>query len=153
MIINKKRTQILTEKFFFMSVITDCLKNIYMLLTVPELILNNYIFTEEVLKTINRLLNKKTAESDRILNEVLKRITSEINVSLIHSICTALAYSLLSAYFKELTIIILYKKSKKDYLLFKSYRLITLKNILAKIIKKVLVTYLSYIAEEHSLLL
>ena len=79
MIINKERTQILAEKFFFMSVATDYLKNVYKLLTVSELILNNYIFTEEVLETINRLLNRKTAELDKILNEVLKRIASEIS--------------------------------------------------------------------------
>ena len=61
-----------------MPVVTDCLKNVYKLFTVSKLTLNNYIFTEEVLKTINRLLNKKIAESDRILNEVLKRIISVI---------------------------------------------------------------------------
>ena len=65
-----------------MSIITDCLKNVHELLTVSELILNSYIFTEKILKTINRLLNKKTAESDRILNKILKRIISEISIDL-----------------------------------------------------------------------
>ena len=65
-----------------MSVVTDCLKNVYELSTVSELILNGYISVKEVLKTINRLLNEKTAESDRILNEVLKRITPVIYVDL-----------------------------------------------------------------------
>ena len=65
-----------------MSVATDCLKDIYKLSTVPELIFNGYISAEEVLKTINRLLNEKTAGSDRILNEILKRITSAIYVNL-----------------------------------------------------------------------
>ena len=62
-----------------MPVVTNCLKNIYESFTVSELILNGYIFTEEVLKTINRLLNRKTAELDRILNKVLKRITLTLN--------------------------------------------------------------------------
>ena len=66
-----------------MSVVTDCLKDIHKLSTVPELILNGYIFTEKVLKTINKLLNEKTTESDRILNEVLKRITSVIYISFV----------------------------------------------------------------------
>ena len=153
MIINKKRTQILAEKFFSISVAADYLKDIHKLLTVSELILNNYISAEKVLKTINRLLNKKTAESDRILNEVLKRITSEISTDLIQRIYTALIYSLLLVYYKELITIILYKKDKKNYLLLRNYRLITLKNIFIKIIKKVLVTYLSYTAEKYSLLL
>ena len=121
-------------------------------MTVSELILNDYISAEEVLKTINRLLNKKTAESDRILNKILKRIASEINTDFMQKIYTALIYNLLLTYYKELIIIILYKKNKKNYLLPKSYRLITLKNMLIKIIKKILITYLSYIAEEYSLL-
>ena len=152
MIINKERTQILAEKFFSISVVTDCLKNIYKLLTVPELTLNSYISAEKVLKTINRLLNKKAAESDRILNEVLKRIASEISADLIQKICTAFLCSLLPTYYKESITIILYKKSKKNYLLLRSYRLITLKNILTKVIKKVLVTYINCVIEEYSLL-
>ena len=66
-----------------MLIVTDRQKNIYKLSTVPELILDDYIFIKKVLKTINRLLNKKIAESDRILNEILKRITLTISVDLI----------------------------------------------------------------------
>ena len=135
-----------------MSVVTNYLKNIYKLLTVSELILNDYISVKKVLKTISRLLNRKTVESNRILNEILKRIISEINISLIQKIYTAFIYSLLLACYKELIIIILCKKSKKNYLLSESYRLIALKNILIKIIKKILITYLSYTVEEYSLL-
>ena len=153
MLINKERIQILVEKFFSMSVVTDCLKNVHKLLTVPELIFNSYISAEKVLKTINRLLNEKTAESDRILNEVLKRIILAIYVSLMQKIYTVFMYSLLLTYYKELITVILYKEDKKNYLLSKSFRLITLKNIFIKIIKKILITYLSYTAEKYSLLL
>ena len=153
MIINKERTQILIEKFFSISVVTDCLKDMYELLTVPELILNGYISTKKVLETINRLSNEKAAESDRILNEILKRIASEISVNLTQGIYTAFMCSLLLTYYKKLIIIILHKNGKKNYLLPESYRLITLKNMLTKIIKKMLVTYLSHTAEEYSLLL
>ena len=66
-----------------MSVATDCLKNIHKLSTVSKLIINDYISAKEVLKTINRLLNKKTVESDRILNEIFKRIASVIKIDLI----------------------------------------------------------------------
>ena len=136
-----------------MFIAIDYLKDIYKLLTASKLIFNSYIFTEKVLKTINRLLNKKIAESDRILNKILKRIILKISADLTQRIYTALTYSLLSAYYKKLITIILHKKSKKNYLLSESYRLITLKNMLAKIIKKILVTYLNYTAEKHSLLL
>ena len=136
-----------------MLITTDHLKNIHKLLTVSELIFDDYISIEKVLKTINRLLNRTTAESDKILNEVLKRITSVMSINLIQRIYTALIYSLLSAYYKKLITIILHKKSKKNYLLSESYRLITFKNILIKIIKKVLITYLSYTVKKYSLLL
>ena len=151
MTINKERTQILAEKFFFMLVATDCLKNICELLTVSELILDNYISVKEVLKTINRLLNRKAVKSDRILNEILKHIVLKICTDVVYRICTALIYSLLSECFKKLIIIILYKEDKKNYLLSESYRLIALKNIFMKIIEKVLATYLNYAAEKHFL--
>ena len=151
-IINKKRTQILTEKFFFMFIATNCLKNIYKLSTVSELIFDGYIFVEKVLKTINRLLSRKIAGSDRILNEILKRITSVISMDFIQEIYTTFICGLLLTYYRELIIIILHKKNKKNYLLLRSFRLIILKNMLIKIVKKMLVTCLSCIAEEYSLL-
>ena len=49
-----------------MLIATDCLKDIYKLLIISELILNDHISIKKVLKTINRLLNRKTAESNRI---------------------------------------------------------------------------------------
>ena len=61
--------------------------------------------------------------------------------------------SLLLIYYKKSTTVILCKKNKKNYLLSESFRLITLKNMLIKIIKKILITYLSCTAEKYSLLL
>ena len=120
--------------------------------TVSELILNDYISAEKVLKTINKLLNRKTAESDRILNKILKKIASVISTDFMQEIYTAFMYNLLLTYYKELITVILCKKNKKNYLLPESFRLITLKNMLIKIIKKILVTHLNYTAEEYSLL-
>jgi hypothetical protein len=45
--------------------------------------LNSYISTKEVLEIINRLLNRKAVELDRILNKILKRITLEISAGLV----------------------------------------------------------------------
>ena len=45
----------------------------------------------------------------------------------------------LSSSLKELITITLYKEGKKDYSLSNSYRLITLKNTLIKVIKKALI--------------
>ena len=136
-----------------MSIATDHLKDVYKLSTVPELTLNGYISAKEVLKTINRLSNEKAAESDRILNEILKRITSVIYIGLIQRIYTVFTCDLLLTHYKELTTVILHKEDKKDYLLPESFRPIALKNMLIKIIKKILITHLSHTAEEYSLLL
>ena len=135
-----------------MLVVTDCLKDVYELLTAPELTLNGHISAEEVLKTINRLLNGKAVGPNRILNEVLKRITLKISAGLMQGIHTAFTGDLLPAHYKESTTIILCKEGKKDYLLLRSYRPIALKNMLVKIVEKVLATHLSCAAEEHSLL-
>jgi hypothetical protein len=55
--------------------------------------------------------------------------------------------------YKELIIITLRKEGKKDYSLLSSYRLITLKNTLVKVVEKILVIRLSRAAEEYTLLL
>ena len=66
-----------------MFIVTDYLKNIYKSFIVSELTLNDYISAKEVLKTINKLSNKKTTESNKILNKILKIIVSAINADLI----------------------------------------------------------------------
>ena len=53
---------------------------------------------------------------------------------------------------KESITITLYKKGKKDYSLSNSYRLITLKNTLVKVIKKALAIWLSKAIKELELL-
>jgi hypothetical protein len=53
---------------------------------------------------------------------------------------------------RAITIYILYKEGKADYLLLRSYHPITLKNTPSKILKRV-VDYIVDIAKEHTLLL
>ena len=53
---------------------------------------------------------------------------------------------------KAIRIFILYKEGKADYLLLGSYCLITLKNTLSKILKRVIADYMADIAEEYALL-
>ncbi len=102
---------------------------------------------------INRLLIKKTLNLDEILNKILKLLDLKILSELTQNIYITLAHSSLSLYYRELIIVILRKKSKKNYSLLDSYKLIILKNILAKIIKKVLITYLNLMIKEYVLLL
>jgi hypothetical protein len=64
----------------------------------------------------------------------------------------AFASGTLPSRYKELVTIIIHKKSKKDYSLLNNYRPIALKNTLVKVVKKILTTRLSRVAEEHGLL-
>ena len=54
---------------------------------------------------------------------------------------------------KAIITFILYKKGKANYLFLGSYRPITLKNTLSKILEMVIVDYIADIAKEHALLL
>ena len=53
---------------------------------------------------------------------------------------------------KESITAVLYKEGKKDYSLLGSYRLITLKNTLVKVLEKHIANVISKAAEEHRLL-
>ena len=65
--------------------------------------------------------------------------------------CFAISYYLRLK--KAMTIVILYKEGKADYLLLKSYRHIALKNTLNKILERVIVKHIADTAKEHALLL
>jgi len=54
---------------------------------------------------------------------------------------------------KEFIIIVLYKKGKKNYSLLGSYKLITFKNILVKVLKKHVVNIMSKAVEKYKLFL
>ena len=51
-----------------------------------------------------------------------------------------------------MTIVVLYKEGKADYLLLGNYRPIALENTLNKILERIIVKYIVDIAEEHTLL-
>jgi hypothetical protein len=66
------------------------------------------------------------------------------------------AYFIISYYLRlgrAITMYILYKEGKADYLLLGSYRPIALKNTLSKILERVVADYIVDIAEEYALLL
>jgi len=111
------------------------------------------ISTLEVINMINKLLIRKISDLNKILNKILKLLDLKILLELTQNIYIALARGSLLSYYRESITVILRKKSKKNYSLLDSYRLIALENILAKIIEKVLITYLSLAIKEHILLL
>ena len=79
---------------------------------------------------------------DRILNEAIKAVLEAITIPLIDTVTTYLFKGKIPECYKEIIIVILQKANKKDYLLLRSYRLVTLKNTLRKILEKIAVEYI-----------
>ena len=93
-------------------------------------------------RTISRLLNNTVLKLNRILNKALKTYRPLIAFQLAN---VAKAYFIIGYYLrlkKAIITFILYKKDKADYLFLGSYRPITLKNTLSKILKKVIADYI-----------
>ena len=114
---------------------------------------NSDITIKEIAGTISRLLNNIVLGLNRILNKALKTCRPLIVLWLIN---IAKAYFVIDYYLRlkrAIIIFILCKEGKTDYLFLESYRPITLKNTLSKILKKVIADYIANTAEEHALLL
>jgi hypothetical protein len=107
---------------------------------------------EEMEAILRALLIRKALNLDDILNKVLKILALEISKGLTYIVSKLLTDDMMLIRFQESTTLTLYKKGKKDYSLSGSYHLIALKNILIKVVKKVLINRLSLTTKEHSLL-
>ncbi len=104
-------------------------------------------------RTISHFLNNIVLRLDRIPNEALKTYRPLITPWLTD---IARAYFVIGFYLrlkKAMTMVILYKKGKTDYLFLGNYRFITLKNTLSKILKRVIIKYIENTAKEYALLL
>jgi hypothetical protein len=104
-------------------------------------------------RIINCFLNNTVLGLDGILNEALKTYRLLIALWLAD---IAKVYFIIGYYLRlgrAITIYILYKESKADYLLLGSYHPIALKNTLNKILKSVVVDCIVNTAKKHALLL
>jgi len=106
------------------------------------------ILIEEISKLIISLLNKKALGLDSIPNKVLKVVALVIIKDLVEAASYYFASKIILKSLKESITIVLYKEKKKDYSLLGSYRLITLKNTLAKVLKKYIANIISKATEE-----
>jgi len=111
------------------------------------------ILTKEINKLIRSLLNKKALGLDSILNKVFKVAILVIVKDLAEAASHYFASGIILKSFKEFITVVLYKKGKKDYSLLGSYRLIALKNMLAKVLEKHVANIISKAVEEYRLLL
>ena len=104
-------------------------------------------------RTISRLLNNIVLGLNRIPNEALKTCGLLIILWLTD---VAKAYFVIGYYLRlkrAITMVILYKEGKVDYLIPGSYHPIALENTLSKVLERVIVDYIADIAEEYTLLL
>jgi len=100
--------------------------------------ISSIISAEQIKQTIHRLLNDKVSESDNISNEVLKMMISLIKKNLTQAISKCFIKRVTSKSFQKFITVVLQKKRKKNYSLSSSYHLITLKNTITKLMKKLI---------------
>jgi len=108
--------------------------------------------TEEMARTISRLLNNTAPGLNGILNKALKTCGPLIAPWLAD---VARVYFIISYYLRlrrAITTFILRKEGKADYLLLGSYRPIALENTLSKILERVIADYIVDTAKKHALL-
>jgi len=110
------------------------------------------ISTEEISKLIRSLLNRKALGLDSILNEVLKVAALIIVKDLAEVASHCFTSRIILKSLKEFITVVLHKEGKKDYFFLGSYKLIALKNMLAKVLKKYIANIISKAAEEYRLL-
>jgi len=110
------------------------------------------ILIEEIGKLIKSLLNRKAFRLDSILNKVLKVVALVIIKDLTEVASYYFTSGIIPESLKEFITMVLYKEGKKDYSFLGSYRPITLKNTLVKVLKKYVANIISKAAEEYRLL-
>jgi len=109
------------------------------------------ILTKEISKLIRSLLNRKALKLDSIPNKVLKVAALVIVKDLVEVASHYFASRIIPKSLKKSITVVLRKEGKKDYSLLGSYRLITLKNTLVKVLEKHIANIISKAAEEHRL--
>ena len=110
------------------------------------------IILQQIERIINKLTSNKASELDNIINRVLKKTLSIIQHHLLALMQTSFDNDHFLIIFKTITIVILRKSDKLDYIKSNTYRSIVLKNTLEKIMKSIITNLISYIIELHELL-
>jgi len=110
------------------------------------------ISIEEINKLITSLLNRKAPGPDGIPNKVLKVVALVIAKDLAEAASYYFTNGIIPKSLKESITVVLRKEGKKDYSLLGSYRPITLKNTLAKVLEKYVANIILEAAEEYRLL-
>ena len=108
--------------------------------------------TEEIARTISRLLNNTALGPDGIPNKALKTCSPLIALWLADIARACFAIGHYPRLGRAMTTVVLCKKGKADYSIPGNYCPIALENTLSKILEKVIADHMTDIAEEHTLL-
>ena len=99
------------------------------------------------------MLNGKALGPDSIPNKVFKVIALVIAKDLAKVASYCFINKIIPKSLKESIMVVLRKNGKRNYSLLSSYRLVTLKNMLAKVLKKYMANIILKVMEKHRLLL
>ena len=140
---NKGKANLFISQFYPPSLKVDLLDILNNTNTLPQFTIPQDFLNILLKKKLEKLLNRKALGPDKIANKVLKKVYKELILYLV-KVFTAVAH--LGYYLKirkSITTVALRKDGKVDYSLINSYRPIALKNTIAKVYKKLLVTLIS----------
>ena len=150
-IMQQEKVETLRRKFFLSSSQTD-MWDIIEFAYSDQLSFSSEIQKEEVNAVICRLKVKKASESDEISNELLKMLTNTISAHLVTLFNACMKHEIHFIRYKETKTIALRKSEKDDYMKSGAYRPIALLNTIGKVLKAIMVSRLSDLAERHTLL-
>ena len=145
-----KKAKILL-KIFFSSLFTIILTNIKSYIYLKSLKIDDIIL-DEIFNVIVYITIKKTSRKNEIINDILKQI-SKIIISYLHRIFNAfLNENYCSKHFHNSITITLRKSQKSCFIISSTYRLITLLNIINKLMKYILIKRINYLTKTYKLL-
>ena len=150
-ITQQKKVKTLKRKFFSLLLEMD-MQNTIRFKYSDQLSSSLEIKKKKVNAVICRLKSRKASESDEISNELLKMLTDTISSYLTTLFNTCVKHGIHSVKYKEAKTIALRKSGKDDYTKLSAYRLIALLNMTDKVLKTIMTSRLSDLAERHTLL-
>ena len=150
-ITHQMKVKTLKQKFFLPSSETD-MQNTIRFRYSDQLSSSSEIKKEKVNAVIYRLKTRKVSGSDEISNELLKMLTDMISSYLTTLFNVCVKHRIHSVKYKKAKMIALRKSEKDDYTKLSAYRLIALLNMTDKVLKTIMTSRLSDLAERHTLL-
>ena len=147
----EKKTKILKNSFFSFSFDADT-ENIQKFTYVEFKICPLTIIKIKIMKIIRRFKINKTANWNEVSNKILQFFFETLIdvLTSLYQICVNIKYH--SITFKKINTMIFKKSNKKNYIIFKTYKSITLLNTFNKTLKLTITKKTIYLTQQHRLL-